>query len=306
MSKKIYEAVTKRILEELDAGVIPWRKPWAEGNGLALAVSHASGAPYSLINQMMLGGRPGEYVTFNQCHNEGGKVKKGAKAGKIIFWKVLELPDPDTGEIEKVPCLKQYNVFHISDCEGVKPRYKLATLPNCANPIEEAERVWRAYVKREDVRVFDDPIDTIAYQSARDVLAVPNIAQFETASDYYATLFHGLIYTTGAPSRLNRKIETQQDKIRECMTAEIGAAFLMTRLGIETDETFQNNAAAISNIKKMLNADASAVVIAAGRAQKAVEFILGDGQAALPAPEELPALPAPEYANDDLLALAAC
>jgi len=59
----IYAAVTERIIEQMEQGIIPWQKPWIS-NGKA--VSHATGKPYSLLNQFMLG-RPGEYLTFKQC-----------------------------------------------------------------------------------------------------------------------------------------------------------------------------------------------------------------------------------------------
>ena len=32
MSKSVYEMVTDRIIEQLENGVIPWKKPW---NGIA-------------------------------------------------------------------------------------------------------------------------------------------------------------------------------------------------------------------------------------------------------------------------------
>ena len=72
----LYQEVTNRIMEQLENGIIPWEKPWISAGN---AVSHATGKPYSLLNQMLLG-RPGEYVTFNQCQQEGGKVRKGEKS----------------------------------------------------------------------------------------------------------------------------------------------------------------------------------------------------------------------------------
>ena len=48
----IYEAITSRIIDELEAGIIPWDKPWTgvqDG-----AISGATGKPYSLLNQMLL------------------------------------------------------------------------------------------------------------------------------------------------------------------------------------------------------------------------------------------------------------
>jgi len=72
----LYQEVTNRIMEQLESGIIPWEKPWISAGN---AVSHATGKPYSLLNQMLLG-RPGEYVTFKQCQAEGGKVRKGEKS----------------------------------------------------------------------------------------------------------------------------------------------------------------------------------------------------------------------------------
>ena len=58
----IYEEVTRRIVEQMEQGKIPWHKPWiADGS----CVSYATGKPYSLLNQMLLG-KPGEYLTFRQ------------------------------------------------------------------------------------------------------------------------------------------------------------------------------------------------------------------------------------------------
>ena len=79
----IYAAVTDRIIEQMEQGIIPWQKPWiASGK----AISHATGKAYSLLNQLMLG-RPGEYLPFKQCQAAGGKVKKGEKASMVVFWK---------------------------------------------------------------------------------------------------------------------------------------------------------------------------------------------------------------------------
>ena len=87
MSKDIYTEISNRIIEELEQGIIPWRKPWT-GVGTG-AISHTTGRPYSVLNQMLLL-KPGEYITFNQCKKEGGSVKKGAKSRFIVFWKFVQ------------------------------------------------------------------------------------------------------------------------------------------------------------------------------------------------------------------------
>ena len=67
----IYAEITNRIINQLEQGVIPWRKPWV---ACGAAISYATGKPYSLLNQMLLG-KAGEYLTFKQVQNAGGRVR---------------------------------------------------------------------------------------------------------------------------------------------------------------------------------------------------------------------------------------
>ena len=77
----LYDEITRRIMEQLEQGMIPWQKPWI---GSSSAISHVTGKPYSLLNQMLLG-RPSEYVTFRECQQEGGMVRKGEKSSMVVF-----------------------------------------------------------------------------------------------------------------------------------------------------------------------------------------------------------------------------
>lgn len=111
-------------------------KHWsASGN----CVAHTTGKPYSILNQMLLG-RPGEYITFNQCQKEGGKVKKGAKAQMVVFWKWIEQEDEETGRKEGFPFLRYFNVFHIDQCEGLTAKHT-QELPGTANAGQTAEAI---------------------------------------------------------------------------------------------------------------------------------------------------------------------
>ena len=60
----------------MEKGIIPWKKPWICAGQ---AVSYTTGKPYSLLNQMLLG-EAGEYITFKQCQELGGHIRKGSKA----------------------------------------------------------------------------------------------------------------------------------------------------------------------------------------------------------------------------------
>ena len=90
----IYAEITNRIMEQMEGGIIPWQKPWV---GSSNAVSYATGKPYSLLNQMLLG-EPGEYLTFNECRKAGGRIRKGEKAKIVVFWNWLQKEDEETGE----------------------------------------------------------------------------------------------------------------------------------------------------------------------------------------------------------------
>ncbi len=109
MSMDLYQTITDRMIKEMEQGLIPWNKPWMASGS---AVSHTTGKPYSLLNQMLLG-KPGEWITFSQCQQEGGHVRKGEKASMVVFWKWLDREDEEKGEIKQIPYLKYYNVFHI-------------------------------------------------------------------------------------------------------------------------------------------------------------------------------------------------
>jgi len=136
----IYKEVTDRIIAQMENGIIPWQKPWISSGS---CISHATGKAYSLLNQMLLG-RPGEYVTFKQVQQEGGKVKKGAKASMVVFWKWIEEKNPETEEVKQIPFLRYYNVFHIDQCEGLKARHTNAT-PNIASADQTADAIIIAY-----------------------------------------------------------------------------------------------------------------------------------------------------------------
>ena len=283
MNQQICNEVTERILAELDKGVVPWRRPWTLAG---LAKSHRSGEPYSALNQLILGLQGGEWATFNQIKQAGGSVKKGAKARKIVFWTMI---DKDSGakvdENERangrlIPVLRRYNVFHLGDVEGVAPKHmKEERFPNVVNPIENAEKVWRDYCRRENIAVHSDGYRNKAlYRPGEDLIELPDAAQFSDVAKYYSTVFHECVHSTGASDRLKRDMSGEQGTkkyAQEELVAEIGAAILCSALGLTTDESLNNSAAYVQSWRDAISKDNTLVIIAAGRAQKAVEYILG-------------------------------
>lgn len=275
----IYQAVTDRIIEQLDNGVIPWHKPWS---GIASgAYNTVSNKTYSLLNQMLLK-HDGEYATYKQWSELGGQVRKDEESEIVVFWKMIPVEEKVDGEIVKktIPYLKYINVFHVSQVDGVQPKDKKAIIHE---PIKEAEKIIADYDARESITMEDVLGNNAYYAPLRDYLCVPTKEQYSDINKYYSTKFHEMVHSTGHKSRLNRfddntKIAPfgSEDYSKEELVAEIGSASLMSLIGIETEKTFKNNVAYIQSWLKVLKNDKRMIVSASSRAQKAVEYILNE------------------------------
>ena len=270
----IYAEITARIIAKMEKGVIPWEKPWIARGG---AVSHATGKRYSLLNQMLLG-RAGEYLTFKQVQQEGGRVRKGEKASMVVFWKFIEQEDDETHEKKQVPFLRYYSVFHIDQCEGLTAKYD-KPLPNTVNPCQTAENIISDYCLREGVTLTHETGDKAFYRPSTDSITLPHMAQFSLTAKYYSTAFYELTHSTGHSKRLNRLEKTAfsgtETYSKEELIAEIGAAALVNYSGLETFHSLRNSAAYIQNWLQVLKNDKRFIVSAAGKAEKAVNLILG-------------------------------
>ena len=270
----IFAEITNRMIAEMEQGIIPWRKPWMASGA---AISHTTGKPYSLLNQMLLG-RAGEWLTYKQVQQEGGYVRKGEKAHMVVFWKWIDKEDEETGEVKQIPFLRYYNVFHVDQCEGISAKH-MHTNPNPAQADQTAEAIIADYVRREGVKLDHVEGDRAFYQPAADRIVLPLMAQFQQTAEYYSTAFHEMVHSTGHVKRLNRLDATaffgSDAYSKEELIAEIGAAALVHHAGLETSGSFTNSAAYCQNWLQVLKNDKRFIVSAAGKADKAVELILG-------------------------------
>lgn len=276
----VYEMVTSRIIAELEKGIIPWEKPWTGVRDGAF--NRITKKPYSLINQMLLQHR-GEYATFKQWADLGGHVRKGEKSEIVVFWKILEQIDinEDTGEkeLKKIPLLRYYNVFHISQVDGVEPLAP-EQLNNEVEPIDAGDKIITDYITREHLNFIECKSNKAYYSPTSDTVVVPLKEQYNMINEYYATTYHELVHSSGYKTRLNR-LQTgavaafgSKNYSKEELVAEIGSATLMSIAGIETTKTFRNSTAYIQNWLQVLRNDNKFIVSASSKAEKAVNYIL--------------------------------
>lgn len=280
----IYEIITNKFIEQLEKGVVPWQKPWSMNNGNAndVAISYTTRKPYSLLNQMLLGWRTGEYLTFKQIQSLKGSVKKGAKSQMVVFYTPIKVTEKDkvtNEDIEKtIPCLKYYNVFHIEDTIGIASKIECAETENESTPIECAENLIQGYLSREkNLKFINDRLTDKAYFAPlQDLVQVPTMKQFKVVEEYYSTTFHELTHSTMTEKRCNRKTNCNFGSelySKEELVAEIGSAFLCSLAGIDNTKIFTNSVAYIQSWLKALKNDTKLVVIASSQAEKAVKYI---------------------------------
>lgn len=292
-----YEFVTNKIIEAMEQGVNPWRMPWridARKGSVDMPYWSRKGKGYSFLNCMLLamqGKSGGEFITLKQANAEGGKVKKGARSAVVVFWCLgynRKGTDAQGNEITEhvqyhCPVLKQYRVFSVDDCEGlkVKPSEPAATEPeNTPDPIEEGERLLTQYLTSEGAPKFSTGSNDAYYRPSEDAIKVPALQQYTNAAEYYSTAFHECVHSTGHPSRLDRNLKGSfrgsEEYAAEELVAEIGSAYLCAAAGIDDDEAFNNSAAYLQGWAKRLKDDKKLFPVAAARAEKAARYILGE------------------------------
>jgi antirestriction protein ArdC len=278
-----YKVVTDRIIEALDAGIVPWHKPWKSVAGSG-PTSMQTGREYRGINvwilsvtSMLRGYSSPYWLTFKQAKERGGSVRKGEKGTQVVLWKpVRKEVETEGGETEtqQYLVLRYFTVFNLEQCDGIEAPAS-EPLPE-RDPIEACEEIVTGYVPGPDIRHGGN---SAYYSPALDFVQMPQRGQFDTSEHYYGTLFHELAHSTGHESRLKRdtlispKPFGSEDYSKEELTAEMTAALLCGEAGIEVN--VQHHASYVANWLEALRNDRKLLVQAAARAQKAADLVLG-------------------------------
>jgi antirestriction protein ArdC len=287
----VYDIVTERIVEALARGVVPWRKPW-DSPAFQQPRSLSTGKPYRGINFFLLGLAADRFtspywITFKQARDRGATVRKGEKGLPVFFWKVYDAKSSaDAGDADEADhtgrrfVARYYTVFNAEQCDGLD--YPKAQMPDRreVQPIAACDAVCAGYeggpaIRHGGAAAFYSPVG--------DVVRMPERERFHSPEEYYSTLFHELVHSTGHATRLARFTADSPpppfgsaDYSREELVAEMGAAFLCADTRI-SNATIDNAAAYVSGWLKVLKQDSRAVVFAAAAARRAADRILGTG-----------------------------
>src|ERR1035437_711201 len=275
--RDVYAIVNDRIVEQLEQGIVPWKKPWREAG---LPMNLISGKKYRGINVMLLGSlgyHQNCFLTFKQVKDLGGSVIKGEKPCPVVFWKIEEKEDEKTKKLVKIPILRYHSVYNIAQCKKL-PENKIPVIEISQNdPIQICEEIVANMAQAPEIKIGKS---TAYYSPKYDHICIPPMESFESSEKFYGVLFHELVHSTGHESRLNRKELMKMDPFAsksysiEELTAEMGACYLNSIAGID-NEGMDNNIAYIKTWLERLQNDKKFIFYASSNAQKAVDFILG-------------------------------
>ena len=271
---EIQEIVTNNIISALDAGVVPWQKPW---DGYGGQTSLSTGKAYRGVNTLILDavqmshgyGLP-LWGTYKQIAALGGQIRKGEKGTPIVFWKKLE-KESDDGEKSSFMMMKFYTVFNVDQADGVEIPARFLVE---REPVDVLEGVGEALSYGPVVRHVAQ--DKAYYEAGTDRITLPALEQFASPEKYAATALHEVAHSTGHESRLARLDSSAPfgcaSYAEEELVAEIAAAMLATVIGVRVE--WDQTAAYVASWLRVLRNDRAMIVSAAQKAQKAVDVVL--------------------------------
>ncbi len=293
--RDLYQEVTDKIIGLLEKGVAPWRQTWSS---YGLARNYVSGKTYNGINKILMNNtiHPIPYfLSFKQAKALNGTIKKGAR-GEMVFYFNVFYKDANNKTIseeqaktlkaagqdfKKLSTLRYFHVFNVADIEGIEFRIPEVELKE-NEQIEKCESIIEQMPNRPEIRFVN--ANEAYYNSIEDYINMPDIKQFTTSAEYYTTLFHEAIHSTGHKERLSRKGITEPNKFgsipysQEELVAEMGAAFLSAEAGINYGEIVENNAAYLQGWLNKLKEDKRFIFRTAAKAQQAARYILGSNE----------------------------
>lgn len=281
--RDLYQSVTDKIIEQLEAGAVPWLKPWNSNVGhqadTQMPRNAVTGRPYSGVNVLTLwaqsacsGYDSGRWLTFNQAKASGGSVMRGMKGTEVIFVKKLtkEQFKPDgSKETVSIPLLRAYTVFNVAQCE------RLPAKLTEGKPLPPAPELDATFKRFSGATLCDlrHGGDRAYYSPLPDYVQMPHIQAFKSLEEYKATLLHELVHWAGGSKRLNRDLLNRfgsEAYAAEELIAEIGAAFLCAHLGVHGE---LRHAGYIENWLKVLKGDKKAIFTAASKASAAADYL---------------------------------
>lgn len=268
--KELYASVTAQVVAQIEAGALQWRMPWHAIADAGEPVNALTRKAYRGGNHLVFGmvavanGWGGQWATYKQWKELGAQVRRGEKATHAVKWSPIE--DKTTGAQRMVPfCFSVFAAEQVDGWEAPAPIVR-----DTPERIASADAFFSAI--GADVRTGGN---RAAYVPAGDYIVLPNLDQFDRASDLYATSAHEHAHWSGHTSRLARDLTGRfgtDAYAAEELIAELSSAFTCARLGISATPR-PDHASYLASWLRVLRADCSALFHAATKAQAATDYL---------------------------------
>lgn len=271
----LYQTVTDKIIASIEAGIMPWVKPWNNTKAFKSDFNLVSGKEYRGINTILLGmagfNSP-VWATYKQWQEKGCNVKKGQSGSMIVYASKVESKDASAitetnPEGKKEFFMMKYStVFNAEQVEGYVPETKETKDFNTIDACETVLKPWAHKITHQGNQAFYSPLN--------DAITMPPKETFKTSAGYYSTAFHELSHLTGHESRLNRDFNNRfgtEAYAFEELIAELSSAFINHKCGLDS---IQNHDAYIASWLHVLKNDKKAIFTASSQAQKAADMVL--------------------------------
>jgi antirestriction protein ArdC len=270
----VNEIIIKKIEEE---GLLPWQKPWSS---YGMPKNLFTQKEYRGVNPWILMSKNFDspfWLTSKQATEHGGKIKRECwkQYTPIVFLNrfTKEVENRNGEMVEKsIPFLRFYQGYNYEQTEGLE-KYIPEIKTHSHNPIECCENTIKAMPNAPKINFSGEKA---CYIPSQDKIKIPALNRFNSPEEYYSTLFHELVHSTGHETRLDRDLKTlfgSESYSKEELIAEFGAAYLCGNCQIE-NKTINNSAAYIKGWLSKLKDDRKLLISAASMAQKATDYIL--------------------------------
>jgi len=295
--KQIREEITKRIVEALEKGVKPWRRPWSISKNSGRPANVVSRRPYSGINPILLqlhslrfGFRSRWWGTFHQWSELGCFVKRrpdGVEPGRwgasIVLWKPFKKTvQNDNGEQEEQEfmLMRYFTVFSADQVEGAE-KFQVRDEPASDNnlpdygPAEHLIAATQADIRHGGDRAYyvrPQPDDAFPHHDSGDFIVVPPKHRYDPLGAYYETLLHEISHWSEV--RTGWDYRKQGYPMGE-LAAEIASSYLSTELGVPQGEPLENHASYVQAWLNEMKGDPVYVFKASTQASKVADFLLG-------------------------------
>ena len=282
----IYDAITNKIVDAIEAGTATCRMPWhSPGRPIGIPVNATTYTEYRGVNVLTLwitaatrGYSTGEWASYKQWQSIDAQVRRGEQGTLIVFYKQIEtspMEDADPDRIRYRFLARPSWVFNAAQVDGYQP-----IDPREAMTHFDKHEAAEGLVLASGAKV-EHGHSMACYRPGRDVIEMPKQEWFmptstsSPAENYYAVLLHELTHWTGAEHRLKRDFGRRFGDTAYAMeelVAELGSAFLCAALGISS-EPREDHANYVGSWLEILKRDKRAIFKAASMAQEAYSYL---------------------------------